>query len=90
MLAEEERVRADDARHALEQVQSDRALSEELDELNMQMGTLWFGMRDEKSVAAHLFMLNTAEKLGPSEELASAYIYHGAALGTTGDGAARN
>ncbi|MFN0241440.1 MAG: protein kinase domain-containing protein [Planctomycetota bacterium] len=50
--AETERARADAARLALEQVQSDRALADELDELNMQMGTLWFGLREEASVSA--------------------------------------
>jgi tetratricopeptide (TPR) repeat protein len=39
----------------------------------------------EKSVAAHLYMLNLAERLGPSEEQAMAYLYHAVALGTLGN-----
>jgi serine/threonine protein kinase/tetratricopeptide (TPR) repeat protein len=39
----------------------------------------------QKSVAAHLYMLNLAERLGPSEEQAMAYLYHAVALGTLGN-----
>jgi tetratricopeptide (TPR) repeat protein len=50
--AEEARKRADEARFALEQAARDRAFSAELDELNMQMGTLLVGMEDPDSVAS--------------------------------------
>ncbi len=51
-LAEEARAVADTARSALVQVRADRALSDELDELDMLMGTLWIGLRDVKTVSA--------------------------------------
>ena len=50
--AESERGRAETARAALEQVQADRALGEELDELGMVMGTLWFGPDAKETVPA--------------------------------------
>lgn len=50
--AESERARADEARAALEQVQIDRRLAAELDELSMQTGTLVYGPNDSKAVAS--------------------------------------
>ncbi len=51
-LAETERARAETARAALEQVQKDRALGEALDELGMEVGTLWFGFEAKETVPA--------------------------------------
>jgi tetratricopeptide (TPR) repeat protein len=52
--AESERLRADEARAALEQVQTDRRFAAELDDLSMQMGTFLYGLQDPKSAAAVL------------------------------------
>ena len=50
--AEAERERAESARASLARAQADRALAAELDELDMQMGTLWFGLNARDSVGA--------------------------------------
>ena len=52
-LAEKEQKRADAALLALQQAGRDRRLADELDELNMQMGTLWFGV-DQRRTATSL------------------------------------
>ncbi len=52
VLAERERQRADVARAAVEQVGRDHRFSDELDLLNMQLGTLLFGFNSKESVGA--------------------------------------
>jgi hypothetical protein len=52
ITADSERARAEAARAALEQVRSDQKLSDDVDELSMLMGTLWFGFQDVKAVPA--------------------------------------